>query len=63
MKIVVQVRLLPDAVQAFALSATLHAANEAATWLSAKAHARGEKDRTRKALQGFAYAALKGWGL
>ncbi|MGW3733755.1 RNA-guided endonuclease InsQ/TnpB family protein [Streptomyces sp. NPDC005148] len=63
MKIVVQVRLMPDAVQAPALSATLHAANEAANWLSAEAHARGEKDRTRKALQGFAYAALKERGL
>lgn len=54
---------MPDAVQAPALLATLHTANEAANWLSSEAHARGEKDRTRKALQGFAYAGLKERGL
>jgi IS605 OrfB family transposase len=62
-KITVQVRLIPDAVQASALSATVHAVNEAANWLSAEAHARDERDRTRKALQGFAYTALKDRGL
>lgn len=33
MKIVVQVKLTPDAVQAPAIGATLHAANEAANWV------------------------------
>ncbi|MFI6454898.1 RNA-guided endonuclease InsQ/TnpB family protein [Streptosporangium amethystogenes] len=38
MKLVVQVRLLPTPEQAAALEATLHAANAAATWVSALAH-------------------------
>ncbi|MFI7012915.1 RNA-guided endonuclease InsQ/TnpB family protein [Streptomyces sp. NPDC050164] len=42
MKLVVQVRLLPTAVQAAALEATLHACNEAATWVSGVAFERGE---------------------
>jgi putative transposase len=62
-KIAVQVKLMPDAAQALALSATLRTVNEAANWLSAQAHARENKDRTRTALQGLAYAALKGRGL
>jgi IS605 OrfB family transposase len=62
-KVTVQVKLLPDAAQASALSVTLHAVNEAANWLSAEAYAKGEKDRSRKAVQGFAYRALKERGL
>ncbi|MDT0488205.1 helix-turn-helix domain-containing protein, partial [Streptomyces doebereineriae] len=34
MKLVVQVRLLPTPEQAAALEATLHACNEAASWVS-----------------------------
>lgn len=37
MKLVVQVKLLPTPVQAAALEATLHACNEAATWVSCMA--------------------------
>jgi putative transposase len=62
-KIVVRVKLMPDVVQASALAATLHAVNEAANWLSVKAHPGRERDRTRKALQGLAYRALKSRGL
>ena len=35
MKIVIQVRLLPDAVQASALESTLYAVNTSANWVSA----------------------------
>ncbi|MER5624998.1 transposase [Streptosporangium sp. NPDC002544] len=38
MKLVVQVRLLPTPEQAAALQATLHAVNDAATWVAALAH-------------------------
>jgi putative transposase len=41
-KLVVQVRLLPTPEQAAALEATLHACNEAASWVSEVAFARGE---------------------
>ncbi|OUC97514.1 hypothetical protein CA984_10835 [Streptosporangium minutum] len=41
MKIVVQVKLMPEADQAPALSATLHAVNDAANWVSAVAFAHG----------------------
>ncbi|MFD0508114.1 hypothetical protein ACFQ0G_45725 [Streptomyces chiangmaiensis] len=34
MKIVTQVKLIPDAVQASALSATLHTVNSLANWVS-----------------------------
>ena len=39
-KVVVQVRLLPDAEQASALEATLRTVNEAACWVSAVAFER-----------------------
>ncbi|WP_328981142.1 transposase [Streptomyces mirabilis] len=42
MKLVVQVKLLPTPLQAAALEATLHACNEAATWVSETAFERGE---------------------
>ncbi|MER6620442.1 transposase [Streptomyces sp. NPDC000931] len=48
MKLVVQVKLLPTPVQAAALEATLHACNEAATWVSEVA---------------FAYREFKNFGL
>ncbi|MEV5380373.1 transposase [Streptomyces nondiastaticus] len=63
MKIAVQVRLLPSPEERAALEYTLHTCNEAANWLSQQAHAKSERDRTRKALQGFAYTLLKDRGL
>jgi IS605 OrfB family transposase len=41
-KLVVQIKLLPTPVQAAALEATLHACNEAATWVSEVAFERAE---------------------
>ncbi|MDX2704561.1 transposase [Streptomyces sp. PA03-6a] len=41
MKVVVQVKLAPDATQASALLVTLHAANDAANWVSQVAYERG----------------------
>ncbi|QLE75374.1 IS200/IS605 family element transposase accessory protein TnpB [Streptomyces rectiverticillatus] len=61
MRIVVQVKLLPTPEEASALERTLHAANEAANWLSAEAYGQGEQ--SRKALQSFAYSDLKERGL
>lgn len=61
MKIVVQVKLMPTPEVAPALECTLRTANESANWLSGRAHERGET--SRKALQGFAYRALKDRGL
>ena len=43
MKLVVQVKLLPTPVQAAALEATLHACNEAASWVSEVAFAKDVK--------------------
>ncbi|WDV51703.1 transposase [Streptomyces coeruleorubidus] len=62
MKLVVQVRLLPTAVQAAALEATLRACNEAATWVSEVAFARGEFKNF--ALRKLTYEQVKsGWNL
>ncbi|WP_329058803.1 hypothetical protein OG511_33845 [Streptomyces sp. NBC_01453] len=41
MKVVVQVKLMPQAEQAGALSVTLRTVNEAANWVSAVAFERG----------------------
>lgn len=62
MKLVVQVRLLPTPVQAAALEATLHACNEAASWVSEVAF---ERDVKRNfALREHTYAEIKQrWGL
>ncbi|MEY9993695.1 putative transposase [Streptomyces sp. V4I8] len=62
MKLVVQVKLLPTALQAAALEATLHACNEAASWVSRAAF---EKDVKRNfALREHTYAEVKQrWGL
>ncbi|MEU7657306.1 RNA-guided endonuclease InsQ/TnpB family protein [Streptomyces lincolnensis] len=62
MKLVVQVKLLPTPVQAAALEATLHACNEAASWVSGVAF---EKDVKRNfALREHTYAEVKQrWGL
>ncbi|MFE2733390.1 RNA-guided endonuclease InsQ/TnpB family protein [Streptomyces sp. NPDC059349] len=62
MKLIVQVKLLPTPVQAAALEATLHACNEAATWVSSVAF---ERDVKRNfALREHTYTAVKDrWGL
>ncbi|MER5223934.1 RNA-guided endonuclease TnpB family protein, partial [Streptomyces flaveus] len=62
MKLVVQVKLLPTPEQAAALEATLHACNQAATWVSEVAFERGEfKNFT---LRKLAYGEVKSrWGL
>ncbi|MER5343785.1 transposase, partial [Streptomyces mirabilis] len=62
MKLVVQVKLLPTPVQAAALEATLQACNEAATWVSETAFARGEFKNF--ALRKHTYDAVKSrWDL
>jgi transposase len=61
-KLVVQVRLLPTPEQAAALEATLHACNEAASWVSQVAFERGEFKNF--ALRRHTYATVKSrWGL
>ncbi|MEV5984392.1 transposase [Streptomyces sp. NPDC052051] len=57
MKLVVQVKLLPEPEQASALEATLHACNRAATYASHIAFAKGLMERNR--LQKEVYADLK----
>ncbi|WP_344386498.1 transposase, partial [Streptomyces aureus] len=61
-KLTVQVKLLPTPLQAAALEETLHACNEAATWVSQVAF---EKDIKRNfALREHTYTAVKDrWGL
>ncbi|MET7846023.1 RNA-guided endonuclease TnpB family protein, partial [Streptomyces sp. NPDC005356] len=61
-KLVVQVKLLPTPVQAAALEETLHACNEAATWVSSVAF---ERDVKRNfALREHTYTKVKDrWGL
>ncbi len=61
MKLVVQVRLLPTPMQAAALEATLHACNEAASWVSEMAF---ERDVKRNfALREHTYTEVKQrWG-
>ncbi|WP_405638408.1 transposase [Streptomyces sp. NBC_00056] len=62
MKLVVQVKLLPTPVQAAALEATLHACNEAATWVSGVAFAKDVKRNF--ALRRHTYNEIKQrWGL
>jgi hypothetical protein len=56
-KIVVQVKLMPEADQAPALSATLHAVNDAANWVSAVAFAHGVPREYE--LRKHTYAELK----
>ncbi|MFB7707519.1 RNA-guided endonuclease InsQ/TnpB family protein [Streptomyces sp. NPDC056105] len=62
MKLAVQVKLLPTPVQAAALEVTLHACNEAATWVSSVAF---ERDVKRNfALREHTYGQVKDrWGL
>ncbi|HEX8865315.1 MAG TPA: hypothetical protein VF821_06610, partial [Lentzea sp.] len=56
-KLVVQVKLLPSPAQAAALAATLHAANEAANFVSRVAHERNVK--SRNGLQKLCYREIK----
>jgi hypothetical protein len=60
-KVVVQVRLLPDAEQASALEATLRAVNEAACWVSAVAF--DHRVFREYALRQHTYRELKSRGL
>ncbi|MEU3644394.1 hypothetical protein AB0E59_13530 [Lentzea sp. NPDC034063] len=61
MKIVVQVKLLPDAVQVSALAATLRGCNESADWVSRVAFEHGVF--REYALRKHTYAELKARGL
>jgi putative transposase len=62
MKLVVQVKLTPDAAQAPAIESTLHAANEAATWVSDVSFERfGLKGSVRE-LRKLCYGELKARG-
>ncbi len=61
MKIVVQMKLMPEAEQAAALSATLRAVNDAACWVSAVAFAHGVPREYE--LRKHTYAELKARGL
>ncbi|MBE1605453.1 RNA-guided endonuclease InsQ/TnpB family protein [Actinopolymorpha pittospori] len=60
-EIVVQVKLIPEADQAAALSATLHTVNEAANWVSSVALERGVPREYE--LRKHTYAVLRSWGL
>ncbi|MFD4144430.1 hypothetical protein [Streptomyces sp. NPDC058572] len=60
-KIVTQVKLIPEADQAAALLATLHAVNDAANWVSAVAFERGVPREYE--LRKHTYAELKARGL
>jgi IS605 OrfB family transposase len=60
-KLVMQVKLMPDAVQASALAATLRSVNELANWVSTVAFARGGPREYE--LRRHTYAALKAAGL
>ncbi|MFE9046505.1 RNA-guided endonuclease InsQ/TnpB family protein [Streptomyces sp. NPDC007818] len=61
MKIVTQVKLMPEADQAAALRSTLHAVNEAANWVSKVAFERGVPREYE--LRKHTYAELKARGL
>ncbi|HEY3512279.1 transposase [Kribbella sp. NPDC051137] len=61
MKIVVQIKLVPDAAQALALAKTLHRVNELANWVSAVAFEQGTPREYE--LRRHTYAELKAAGL
>ncbi|QKG25625.1 RNA-guided endonuclease InsQ/TnpB family protein [Actinomadura verrucosospora] len=63
MKIVVQVRLIPDAAQAVALECTLHTVNECANQVSAASFAAYGLNGSVKNLRSMAYGQLKARGL
>jgi putative transposase len=62
-KVVVQVKLTPDAVQAPALKRTLPAINEAATWVSAVAFEHSGLRASVRELRKLCYGELKARGL
>ncbi|MEU4887740.1 MULTISPECIES: RNA-guided endonuclease InsQ/TnpB family protein [Streptomyces] len=62
MKLVVQVKLTLDAVQAPAVERTVHAANEAATWVSAISFERFRLKGTVRELRTLCYGELKARG-
>ncbi|MCO6007593.1 transposase [Actinoallomurus purpureus] len=62
MKVVVQVKLTPDAVQARALERTLPAINEAATWVSKVAFERFGLRASVRDLRKLSYGELKAQG-
>ncbi|MBE1612151.1 RNA-guided endonuclease TnpB family protein [Actinopolymorpha pittospori] len=61
MEIVVQVKLIPEADQAAALSGTVHTVNEAANWVSSVALECGVPREYE--LRKHTYAQLRSWGL
>ncbi|WP_433477811.1 hypothetical protein ACQPZP_12610 [Spirillospora sp. CA-142024] len=63
MKIVVQVKLMPDAGQAPALERTLHMVNECANWVSAASFEAYGLKGSVKDLRSMAYGELKARGL
>ncbi|GAA4233278.1 RNA-guided endonuclease TnpB family protein [Actinomadura meridiana] len=63
MKIVVQVKLMPDAVQASALERTLHTVNECATSVSAASFEAYRLKGSVRDLRSMAYGDLKARGL
>ncbi|WP_344593710.1 transposase [Actinomadura vinacea] len=63
MKLVVQVKLLPAAEQAAALAATLHAVNDAASWVSAVAFEHFGLKARETPLRKLCYGELKARGL
>ncbi|MEU9878323.1 RNA-guided endonuclease InsQ/TnpB family protein [Streptomyces phaeochromogenes] len=62
MKLVVQVKLAPDALQAPAIERTLHAANEAATWVSAVSFEHFRLKGSVRELRQLCYGKLKARG-
>ena len=63
MKIVVQVKLMPDAAQASALEHTLQTVNECANWVSAGSFEAYRLRGSVKDLRSMAYGGLKARGL
>ncbi|WP_223165524.1 RNA-guided endonuclease InsQ/TnpB family protein [Lentzea indica] len=63
MKVVVQVKLLPDAVQASALAATLSAVNDAVNWVSGVGFSHHELRASVRDLRKLCYGELKARGL
>ncbi|MFD7180579.1 hypothetical protein ACFV90_11260 [Streptomyces sp. NPDC059904] len=61
MKVVVQVKLMPQAEQVAAQAVTLRTVNEAANWVSAVAFERGVPREYE--LRKHTYGELRSWGL
>jgi hypothetical protein len=62
MKLVVRVRVVPDAVQASALERTLPAVNDAATWVSTVSFERFELKGSVRELRKVCHGELKARG-